>query len=72
MLIRWLPVYAGIVPVVAVSLAYWMGVENDVLPACIPFIDGCTSISATGRNMPGSLVFRAIMMPQSIVLVFLW
>jgi hypothetical protein len=63
---------AGIAPVVGVSLAYWLGVNSDVLPSCVPFIDGCTSISATGRKMPGSLLFRAVMLPQSVLLLFVW
>jgi len=72
MLIRGLPLIAGIAPLVAIHLAYWLGVTNNVLPACVPYLEGCTSISATGRYMPGSLLFRAVMLPQSIVLLFLW
>lgn len=72
MVIRGLPLFAGIVPVLAVSLAFWLGVRHGVLPACIPFIDGCASISATGRHLPGSLLFRAVMLPQAALLVFVW
>ena len=72
MLIRALPLVAGIAPVAGITLAYWLGVENDVLPSCIPYVDGCTSISATGRYMPGSLLFRAVMLPQSILLIVVW
>jgi len=72
MLIRGLPLYTGIAPVVAVSVAYWLGVSNDVLPACMPVLDGCTSISATGRYPPGSFLFRAILLPQAVVLALLW
>lgn len=72
MLLRGLPLYTGIAPVVGVALAYWMGVSNDVLPGCMPLIDGCTSISSTGRYLPGSLLFRAVMLPQAFVLAMLW
>jgi hypothetical protein len=72
MLLRGLPLYTGIAPVVAVTIAYWLGVSNDVLPACMPVLDGCTSISATGRYPPGSFLFRAIMLPQAVVLALLW
>lgn len=71
-MLRLLPLYTGIAPVVAVALAYWLGVSNDVLPACIPLLEGCTSISATGRYPPGSLLFRAVMLPQAFVLATLW
>ncbi len=72
MLLRGLPLYTGIAPVVAVTLAYWLGTSNDVLPACMPLLDGCTSISATGRYAPGSYLFRAVMLPQAVVLALLW
>lgn len=72
MLIRALPLFAGIAPVAGITLAYWLGVNNDVLPSCIPYVNGCTSVSATGRYMPGSLLFRAVMLPQSILLVVVW
>ncbi len=72
MLIRALPLVAGIVPVAGIFLSYWLAVENGVLPACSPFLDGCVSISATGRYMPGSLLFRAAMLPQSVLLLMVW
>jgi ABC-type multidrug transport system permease subunit len=72
MLVRGLPLIAGIAPVAGITLAYWVGVNNDVLPSCIPYLDGCTSVSAAGRYLPGSLLFRSVMLPQSILLVFLW
>lgn len=72
MLIRALPLVAGCAPIIGVTLAYWLAIDNAVLPACMPLLDGCISISATGRYPPGNLVFRAIMLPQSMLLVFVW
>jgi hypothetical protein len=72
MVLRLLPLAVGILPLVAMFGAFWLGVYNDVVPACIPFIDGCTSISATGRKPPGSFLFRAVMLPQAVVLLILW
>ncbi len=43
-----------------------------MLPSCFPYIDGCTSISSTGRHPPGSLLFRAVHLPQGVLLLFLW
>lgn len=70
--IRGLPLVAGAAPLIGVPIAYWLGVRAGVLPACMPLWDGCLSISAAGRYMPGSLLFRAVMFPQAVVLVFLW
>ena len=72
MLIRSLPLIAGVVPVIAINVAYWIGATWGPLPTCITYIDGCTSISATGRNPPGSFLFKAVEMPLSVLLVLVW
>ncbi|MDX1498944.1 MAG: hypothetical protein R3176_03550 [Woeseiaceae bacterium] len=72
MLIRYLPLVAGVLPIAAAYLAFWIGVEAGSLPACIPFVDGCASISATGRRPPGSFLFRAVMLPHAAVLLATW
>lgn len=72
MVIRALPLVAGLAPLVGIHLAFIVGVDAGVLPACNPYVDGCASISATGRHPPGSLLFRAVMLPQSALLVFTW
>ena len=72
MLIRYLPLLAGLVPIVGVTAAYWLGVRAGVVPDCVPYLDGCTSISSTGRHLPGSLAFRAALFPQAAVLLFVW
>ena len=72
MLIRVLPLVAGLAPFIAINLAYWIGVNYGPLPSCIPYVDGCTSISATGRYPPASYLFRAVEMPQAMLLVVVW
>jgi hypothetical protein len=72
MLPRLLPLLAGLMPFTAMVGAFLIGRVYGVLPDCIPVIDGCLSISATGRRPPGSFLFKALMLPYSIVLVFLW
>ena len=72
MLPRLLPLLAGLLPFTAMCGAYLIGLAAETLPACNPFLDGCVSISATGRRPPGSFLFKAIMLPFSLVLVFFW
>ena len=72
MVIRYLPLIAAIVPIVGINLAYWIGVDNATLPSCNPYIDGCTSISSTGRYPPGDRLFRAVMLPQAVILALTW
>ena len=72
MIVRTLPLIAGLAPLIGINLAFWVGASADVLPSCIPYLDGCTSISATGRYAPGDRLFRAIMLPQAVVLAITW
>lgn len=72
MLFRFIPLLAAALPLVAMFGALWMGIAHEALPACFPPLDGCFSISATGRKPPGSFLFRALMLPHALLLVFLW
>ncbi len=72
MLVRVLPLITGLVPLLGVTAAYFVGVRADVLPDCVPYLDGCTSISSTGRYPPGNLLFRAALFPQAVFLMFQW
>ena len=72
MIVRGLPLLAGIAPLAAMTLAHLLGISYDVLPSCIPYLEGCTSVSSIGRYEPSSFVFRAVMLPQAAVLVFVW
>lgn len=72
MSIRWLPLVIGVVPFVGIHVCYMLSVQSGYLSACIPYIHGCNSISATGRTPPASLLFRAIELPLAAFLVVLW
>ncbi len=72
MLLRLLPLITGFAPIFAVHVSYLIGIRAGILPACIPYIEGCISISATGRYPPSSFLFKSIMMPEAILLVAYW
>lgn len=72
MFLRALPLVVAITPLLGINIAYWIGASNDVLPSCIPYLDGCTSISSTGRFPPGDRFFRAALLPQAALLAFTW
>lgn len=72
MFVRALPLLAAFLPLIGINIAYWIGASNDVLPTCIPYLDGCTSISSTGRYPPGDRLFRAILLPQAAILTITW
>ena len=67
-----LALVAAIVPSVAILLAFYLSASAGAIPMCNPLIDGCASISATGREPPGALVFRAVQLPYAVLLAVLW
>lgn len=65
-------VLAGLLPLVGANVAYWLSAQTGAVPDCVPFFDGCTSVSATGRQPPGSLVYRATMLPAAVFMLAYW
>lgn len=72
MLLRLLPLITGFAPIFAIHASYLIAIRSGVLPACIPYIEGCTSISATGRYPPSSFLFKSVMMPEAILMAAYW
>ena len=72
MLIRLLPLITGFAPIIAVHMSYLVAIRYDILVACMPYLEGCTSISATGRYPPASLLFKSAMMPEAILMAAYW
>jgi hypothetical protein len=72
MLIRALPLVTALLPIIAIHLSLVLEIDAGAIPACFPYLDGCVSISATGRGEPASLVFKPAMMSQWALLCFYW
>ncbi len=60
----------GLLPVIAVNLAYLVAAGSDSLPMCVPYLDGCTSISSTGRVFPSVWIFKPLMVISGIVMAW--
>jgi hypothetical protein len=69
---RIVPIATGLAPIIAIHACYLIAVQYAGLPACIPYLDGCVSISATGRYPPASYLFKAVMLPTTILLCAYW
>lgn len=61
-----------LVPIIAAHGAFiislWQGVANE----CVPYFEGCVSISGAARNGDAIFLFRGLMMPTSAFLVIFW
>ena len=55
--IAWL---AAIVPFVAANAAYLISASADLVPWCVPYLEGCTSVSRAARTGIASPVFRGL------------
>ena len=67
---------AGVLPIVAAHLAYLMNVHaaGDLAPEfiCMPYTEGCVSISRAARSGPGLPLFRAVMLPTAALMLISW
>ncbi len=61
-----------ILPVVAVHGSYLISWGQGFVPGCLPYWEGCTSISATGRQGFAYVFFKVLMLPQAMLLLTLW
>lgn len=70
--VRLVPLLAAAVPFAAVHLTYLLAAATGSVDWCIPYLDSCTSISATGRKPPASYLFRATMLPTAVFMAAYW
>lgn len=72
MLLRALPLITGLLPIIGIHASYWLAIQSARVPACLPYITGCTSVSSVGRYPPASFLFKAIMLPEAVLLMVFW
>ena len=70
--VRVVALVAALLPFFAVQLTYLVAASHGLVDWCNPYIDSCTSISATGRKPPASYLFRATMLPSAVVMMGYW
>jgi len=68
----WLPALVCVVSILSTHAAYLISLAHGQVPACIPYIEGCTSISAAARQEPAVHLFRATMIPVAVFMAATW
>ena len=58
--------------VAGVHVAWWLSLRDGHVPACIPHVEGCTSISRAARHGLGNHVFRLLVLPAAALLALHW
>lgn len=56
---------AGALPIVATLVAWGVSTAQELIPACLPFIDGCVSVSRAARHGLANQLFRALVLPAA-------
>lgn len=54
-----------------IAVTYWVGIAQETVEVCVPFITGCTDITHTGIAGDAGFIFRGGMICAS-VLIFVW
>lgn len=62
----------GLAPIIVVHLAYVVSIAEGFVPACVPFWDGCTSISRAARHGWANHLFKAGMLPLAGGALIYW
>ena len=69
---RTLALFITFLPLFAINVAYFISASAELVPSCIPYIEGCTSISRAARRGDAIFVFRATMIAQAVLLMWYW
>ena len=67
-----IPVLTGLLPIIAIHSTYLIAAGQGYVPWCFPYLESCTSISATGREGIAYFVFKGTMIPSACLLVIYW
>ena len=62
----------AVTPIVSVNANYIISSRADLIPDCFVYLEGCTSISATGRYGVSYWLFKVFMLPQALLLALFW
>lgn len=63
---------AAALPLISVHVAWLLSLHYQLIPACNPYWDGCTSISGACRQEPVIFWFRFTMQPYGWLLIAFW
>jgi len=60
------------IPSITIIISYLLSLKLNLVPNCIPPLEGCTSISRTGRYFPVNIFFKSFLFITGILIFFYW
>ncbi|SDR15019.1 hypothetical protein SAMN05428982_3352 [Pseudoxanthomonas sp. CF385] len=67
-----LPLLIALLFLVAAHAAYLLSIQAGHVPACVPYLEGCVSISRAARHGVGNHLFRLMVMPCAVLHALVW
>lgn len=69
---RTLALIISLLPLFVTNAVYLLSAIQGFVPWCIPYIDGCTTISQAARSGNSIFIFRAAMIAYGVLLIWFW
>ncbi len=70
--LNWVALASALVPLAVANVCYLVSATAGHIPLCVPYVEGCTSISASGRYGMAYWLFKAGMLPSAGLLALFW
>ncbi len=67
-----LPLLIALLFLIAAHVAYLLSIQGGHVPVCVPYVDGCVSISRAARHGAGNHLFRLLVMPCAVLHALTW
>jgi hypothetical protein len=67
-----LPLLIALLFLFAAHVAYLLSIQAGHVPACVPYLEGCVSISRAARHGVGNHLFRLLVMPCAVLHALVW
>lgn len=67
-----LPAAVALLFTAAAHLGLWLSIRDGYIEACVPLLEGCTSISRAARHGLGNHVFRLLVLPCALLVGLHW
>lgn len=68
----WLAALVAFLPFLTIHVSFLLAANAGHVPWCFPYLDSCTSISATGRHAPEKYWFKGMMIPAALLTAWFW
>ncbi len=69
---RTLALIITLLPFLASHAVYLLSAYQGFIPWCLPYVDGCTTISQAARSGNSIFIYRATMMVYGVLLIWFW